>query len=85
MAVSLQATPDEQPYRGNNVTQQLKAGIVEWIDEAIPRQWQGKHVATAADTEAATEDSVFCVVHAKVMRTNWQARQSGKSEIGVSS
>jgi hypothetical protein len=52
----------------NIVTWQLKAGLVEWIDVAIARQWCGKHISTATDTEATIRGySVSYAINAEIM------------------
>jgi hypothetical protein len=53
------------------VTWWLQAGIVEWIEKVIARQWRCKHVSNTRDTDATTEDAVF---------STWSTlRSNGKS------
>jgi copper oxidase (laccase) domain-containing protein len=41
------------------VTRWLKARILEQAEVVIARQWHGKHVSTATDTDATTEDAIL--------------------------
>jgi hypothetical protein len=43
------------------VTWQLKARIVEQIDEATAKQWHDNHIFTATETDITTEDAIFSV------------------------
>jgi hypothetical protein len=45
---------------------------VEGIDAAIARQWHGKHVSAAANTDTTIEDAVLSVW--SVMRSNYTSQ-----------
>jgi hypothetical protein len=46
----------------HTVTSWLKAGIVEQVESVIARQQHGKHISTATETDATTEDVVFSML-----------------------
>jgi hypothetical protein len=54
---------------------------MEWIDEAIARQWHCKHVSTAVDKHAPIEDVMFSVqslprLYNKDQLDNWRSGES---------